>query len=342
MIELATRAYLQEEWSNISSGFQDLSLMQTWEYAEAKAEMGPWRVWRATFVDGELVVGAVQALVRPIPRLGGGLVWINRGPLWRRSANVDPSLLVLMMEELRHHWVEQQHMYLRIAPPIWEAEGELNACERTGCRQVDGSVGWASARLDLSLTIEALRSHLQQKWRNCLNKAERIGFTAQCGSDSVVFHELLASYKTMLQEKQFQTNITPPFLCRLQESLPPGRKLWSFIGRHNEQVLGGILIATYGDTCEYLVGAINEAGRALNAGQFWLWQSVCQMKTLGYRWFDLGGMDPQHTPPGIFHFKAGLGGTPYRLVREFEADDGGWRSRVIRWYVSRVRKATGG
>jgi hypothetical protein len=247
-----------------------------------------------------------------------------------------------MMEELRHHWVEQQHMYLRIAPPIWEADGKLKAFEMTGCRPVEKSVGWASARLDLSRPIEALRSQLQQKWRNCLNKAERLGLTARCGSDDGVFQELLASYEAMLLKRKYQTNITPAFLCRLQGLLPPDRKLWAFTGRHNGQVLGGALIATYGDTCEYLVGAINEAGRALNAGQFWLWQSVCQMKTLGYRWFDLGGMDPKHTPAGIFHFKAGLGGTPYRLVREFDADDGGWRSRGVRWYVSRVRQASGG
>jgi hypothetical protein len=157
-----------------------------------------------------------------------------------------------------------------------------------------------------------------------------------------VFQELIASYKEMLLAKRYQTNITPQFLCHLQGLLPPDHKMWAFVGRHNGQVLGGALMATYGDTCEYVVGAINEAGRAFNAGQFWLWQSVCQMKTLGYRWFDLGGMDPHHTPTGIFHFKAGLGGTPYRLVREFEADDGGWRGRVVRWYVSKVRKASGG
>jgi len=72
-----------------------------------------------------------------------------------------------------------------------------------------------------------------------------------------------------------------------------------------------------------------------------LWQAVCQMKTLGYKWFDLGGMDPELTPSGIFHFKAGLNGTPYRLVSELEGHNGGLRSRALRWYVSRVKNGSG-
>ena len=232
-------------------------------------------------------------------------------------------------------------MYLRIAPPVLENVAVADGLATTDCGQVDAGSGWASARVDLSQTVETLRRQLQQKWRNCLNKAERLGLTAQGGSNEEKFSELIASYNTMLPEKRYQTNITPKFLCRLQAMLPPERKLWAFNARQDRQQLGGILIARYGDTCEYLVGSVNEAGKAHNAGQFLLWQAVCQMKILGYRWFDLGGMDPEHTPAGIFHFKSGLGGTSYRLVGEFEGHDGGWRSRALRWYVSRVRSGSG-
>ena len=63
------------------------------------------------------------------------------------------------------------------------------------------------------------------------------------------------------------------------------------------------------------------------------------MKRQGYRWFDLGGMDPKITPSGIYHFKAGLGGVPHRLVGEVAADDGGWISKVINLRIRRARKA---
>ena len=345
MLNLNPQDFSQSEWTDLVSGYQGLSLLQTWAYAEAKTQMGPrigpWKVWRATFKDEGRILGAAQGMVRPFPWLSGGLVWINRGPLWNRDGGDDPSVLAAMMKELQHYWVEQRGMYLRIAPPALANGGAANALAATGCGQVNGGSGWASARVDLSSTVESLRSQLHQKWRNCLNKAERLGLTTHNSSTDELFSELMVGYDTLLQERKYQTNVTPKFISRLQALLPAEHKLWVFTARQKDQPLGGILIARYGDTCEYLIGSINEAGRALNAGQLLLWQAVCQMKTLGYRWFDLGGMDPEHTPAGIFHFKAGLGGTSYRLVSEYEGHNGGLRSRVLRWYVSRVRSGSG-
>lgn len=341
MLSLNLQDFSQSEWTDLVSGYQGLSLMQTWEYAEAKSQMDPWRVWRATFEDAGRVVGAVQAMVRPFPWLSGGLVWINRGPLWDRDKTGDPTLLVEMMRELQRYWVEQRGMYLRVAPPALENCATADALAASGFGQVNGGPGWASARVDLSQTIESLRGKLQQKWRNCLNKAERLGLTTQDSSSDELLNELMDSYDTMLLERKYQTNVTPKFICRLQSLLPLEHKLRVFTARHEDQPLGGILIAQYGDTCEYLVGSINETGRTLNAGQLLLWQAVSQMKNLGYHWFDLGGMDLEHTPAGIFHFKSGLGGTSYRLVNEFEGHDGGLRSRALKWYVSRVSSGSG-
>ena len=82
--------------------------MQTWEYAQAKATIYSWKVERVIFQDGENIVGALQALVKPIPIIGGGLVWINQGPLWRSSTKGDFSLLVKILKEICRYWVETQ------------------------------------------------------------------------------------------------------------------------------------------------------------------------------------------------------------------------------------------
>ena len=46
--------------------------------------------------------------------------------------------------------------------------------------------------------------------------------------------------------------------------------------------------------------------------------AICEMKKLGYIWFDVGGADPLRTTHGIFHFKEGVNGIPYRLIGEWE------------------------
>ncbi len=173
MIRLVARAFPQNEWDNLVSGFHDLSLMQTWEYAEAKARTGPWKVERLIFVDGEYTVGAVQAMVRQIPGIGGGLVWINQGPLWRKQSEGDVSALVAMLSELRRYWVDERHMYLRITPPIYEGELDVTVIQASGYDLADGVAGWASAIVDLSKSEEQLRKDLRIKWRGDLNSAER-------------------------------------------------------------------------------------------------------------------------------------------------------------------------
>ena len=49
VMRLITKSFSQDDWTGIISEFQDLSLMQTWEYGEAKARTGPWEVERTCF-----------------------------------------------------------------------------------------------------------------------------------------------------------------------------------------------------------------------------------------------------------------------------------------------------
>ena len=226
MTRLLVQDFGQNEWAEIVSEFSDLSLMQTWEYANAKAQTGPWKVERVLFMDGKNIIGAVQALVRTLPWISRGLVWINRGPLWKREEKTDASILIAMMEELRRHWVDKQHMVLRVAPSGNEGELNLEAFEDVGFR-IDGSLpGWASARIDLSRPLDSLRARLQQKWRNCLNKAERCGLVVHSGTEDSIFHEFLEGYNSFLQERRFSTSVTPALLSQLQSLSPSRRKPW--------------------------------------------------------------------------------------------------------------------
>ena len=341
MLSLSIHDFGQNEWAELVSKFQDLSLLQTWEYGLAKAQTGPWKVQRGIFLDNEHVVGAFQALVRTIPGLDRGLVWINRGPLWERDGNPNSSLLLGMIKGLRNYWVDQRHMYLRVAPSSREGQIEAKLLQEIGYRLDESLPGWASERVDFSQPVGTLRGQLQQKWRNCLNKAEKLALVVEAGSETSLFEEFLVEYRKMLTDRQFHSSVTPALLSRLQELLSPERKLWVLAARQGERALGGVLIARYGEVAEYLAGSVNGDGRRVNAGQLLLWRALCEMKDQGYRWFDLGGMHPERTPSGIFHFKAGVGGTPYRLIGEIEAHDGSWINRILRWRVHHAREAVG-
>jgi hypothetical protein len=316
-------------WRAAAAGFVDRSLMQDWAFGDAKAETGPWRAERGLFTQNGRVVGAVQAMIREVPWIGGGLVWINRGPLWRTPAGESPDRLGALLEVLRARWARGGY-YLRVAPPL---EG---ACSAPGF-VATGTPGWASARVDLSAPADVLRAGLHQKWRNALNKAERNGPAVSSGVE--FFSDFCDGFARFLADKKFPTSLTPQFLARLQERFPPERRMVAHLAHVGGAPAGGALIARYDDTAEYLAGFATEAGHGHNVGQLLLWRALIAAKDAGVRWFDVGGMDEARTPEGIYHFKAGLGGAPYRLAGEIEYCPADPRARLVRW---RVRAATGG
>ena len=329
------------EWSRLVGGFEGLSLMQCWEYGEAKRATGPWTVERGVFLDGGEPVGAVQALVRR-PLLGrGGLVWINRGPLWRREAaddGVGVALLLTMLTELRRHFADAAHMYMRVALPVEDGPPPAETVATTGL-SVSSTPGWASARLDLEASLESLRRGLRQNWRNGLAKAERSGIEVESGADGRLFTHFLERYREMTAERRFTTTVTADLLARLQALLPPGRKLETFIARVEERAVATLVATRYGWTSEYLAATTTPEGRSRNAGQLLLWRAVEAAKRQGCRYFDVGGMDPDLTPAGVFRFKRGLGARPYRLLPELEVNGAGLIGRLIRWRVRRARSS---
>jgi lipid II:glycine glycyltransferase (peptidoglycan interpeptide bridge formation enzyme) len=263
---------------------------------------------------------------------------MNQGPLWRRSEKFDVTILPSMMAAIRNYWLDEQHMYLRVAPPIPNNEIGVQDLTASGYRVAEASRGWCSSKIDLSKSVEDLRARLKRKWRGDLNSAERHGVTCEFGSTNELLESFLAHYEAFLDQRGFATVVTPQLLRKLQSLLPEDRKLLVFEGRLGTQSLGGLLIARYGDTALALAGSSPTAeGRALHSGNLVWWQSMLKLREMGYRWLDTGGTDPELTLPGILHFKAGMGATEYQLIGEFESDRSGLFEKAIRWQIRRSR-----
>src|SRR5262249_46525816 len=144
-------------------------------------------------------------------------------------------------------------------------------------------------------------------WKASLKKAKTAGVTVELGTQDELLNEINGEYRKLLIRNHYESPVRPAFLEMFQKLASSDHKLLCLVARFDGKSQGGILIARYGDTCEYLVGAVSTQGRELSAGQLLLWNSVIHAKEMGYRWFDLGGTDPANTPKGILYFKQGLG-----------------------------------
>ncbi len=332
MFDVAPKDFDAQAWDAAVADLDGLSLVQTWAYGEAKARTGPWRVERGEISRDGRPVALFQALIRNLPMgLPRGLAWINRAPL--RSADDDGAApLADCLAALNRHFAEQRGLYLRVAPPVFDA---------TPVEDVDGlrpaAAGWASAILDLTPPAEDLRRHLKGKWRGHLNKGERAGLDVRSGADDDLFAAFVDHHRQLIEDRGFATTLTPDLLACLQDLLPNERKMTVWLAYRDGDLLGSVLMARYGDTCEYLAGNINPEGRRLNTGQVLLWQALTAMREAGCRRLDVSGMDPDTTPDGILTFKQGLGATPYRLTAELESAAGGLLARLVRWRVGLAR-----
>lgn len=345
MLRFVVQSFTEAKWRALTGGAAGLSLIQTWAYGAAKAETGPWHVERGVFVGagangGETVVGAAQALIRRAPLIPGGLVWINRAPLALGPA--EEATRTAMLDALRRHYVTCNGYYLRVAPAETESGRDAAVADEGGFRSA-GFAGWASAVLDLAPEPEALRQGLHQKWRNCLNKAERQDLAVVEATDGVAFARYLDGHRRQAESTGFAGTVTADFLATLQRHLPASQKLRALVASDAAgEAIAGALVATYGATAEYLAAFATDAGRKANAGQLLLWRAIADARERGCRRFDLGGMDPDLTPAGIYRFKEQVGGTPYRLAAEIEASPGGAVAALVRRRTNAARAAGAG
>ena len=332
------RDFGQDEWNGIVSDMGTLSLMQTWEFGEAKALTGPWKVSRSVFRKDDDILGAAQVMIRTIPFLNRGLVWVNRAPLFKNSDIIQSDVYIDMLSELKKYWVDKKNMYLRIAPPLMAIDENYAIFEKVGYLRTTKTDGWVSEIVDLSRSTEELHKGLQRNWRRNLKKAESSAVICEIGTSVVLVDEVLDDYKMLLNRRRFNTNLTPEFIRTMQNLLPNSRKMPVFVcSRKDKEVLGSILIATYGNTCMSLIGTIYNPDGEVGVNHYLIWNAICEMKKRGFMWFDVGGAHPNNTLPGILYFKRGLNGKQYSLMGEVDSYNSGFLSRMIKKRIESER-----
>jgi len=331
MIRFAPGEFSQQDWIARTKVYPHGTLMQDWAYGEAKAAVDGWRIERGVLSNDGGELGVAQVLLRPLPFLGGGLAWINRGPLCTDGADYPA-----MLSALADYYAARGGFYLRIAPAHDAASVDETAIARAGFRPTPVA-GWASSVLDLEAEPAALRDGLRQNWRNALNKAERSDCQIETVAGDTGFDAFLAEYAAFLKSRGIETTVTADLLAALYERIGADR-LPCYRATHDGVPLGSVLVVRTADRVEYLAGTLLDAGRPFNVGQLLLWHAILEARKSGVRQFDLGGMDPDRTPKGIFEFKSGVNGRAYRLASEIEVGSGGLRSALVRWRVARARR----
>ncbi len=327
----------RDSWNNLISASTNINLMQTWEYGDAKTHSENIQVLRLAIFKSNTPVAVAQTFIKKIPIIGK-IARINRGPIvlsndWQTNNTTSIEAICFLYK----YWLTQNKVPLLISPNIIRDDTTAKALLNIGLRP-SSTAPWASITVDLCADENTLRKKLDIKWRNCLNKSERMDIKFETSSDEEGLLLLMKKYNDMKKAKKFSGPSESLFykMHKMCDDSNNSSNTTVFFAIKNGQRVAGILIAGFLDTCHYLIGWNSDEGRKLNAHNFLLWHGMLHFKLAGFKWFDLGGIDTnsKHT---ISRFKQGIGGVKYTLIGEYEAFPNSVYYTIIHKIIKTVR-----
>ena len=296
--------------------FEDSTLYQTWSYGAVR-----WGARNLSHLvlkkDGE-VLGITQVRVVRPTRFKFGMAYIRWGPLCqRRGTKLDPEIVAIMARALEDEYVNRRKLFLRILPNAFSGSARAvaiqNAFSRFSPEPLSSDNTYRTFVLDLAPAIEELRAKLDKKWRNQLSRSEKNNLKIVSGTGDENYRTFSVIYNQMRKRKTFETTVDVEEFGRIQRDLAEPQRMKVLICEDGGTPVAGLVASAMGDSAIYLLGATSDQGLNSKGAYLLQWTLIKWLKENGFRWYDLGGIDPEQNP-GVYHFKQGLSGTDVTQV----------------------------
>ncbi len=295
-----------KDWREFLAQSKNSNWMQTWNYAQASFEADHLVTKIALIERQGLPIGMMS--VQEIKFGPAQIVNLKRGPLWF----IDPTqeLIVEFAEKFRNEFPKKLFQRLRWIPEMELQPSSVERLEKIGFKL--RTENFVTALVNLRQPLFEIKKNLQQKWRNCLNKAERSSLQIEVQTNN----RNLSSFLKFYQYHQHQRNYKGPSLRFLKTEFRDSEKtkdhffVWAYVDHFP---VAAIAITCHGSTAAYRIGWNNPSGRKHNAHYALLWKAIEVSKELGHAHFDLGGLLADEAA-GVTHFKKGLNGHEMKLA----------------------------
>lgn len=302
-------------WQNIIKMFDDANIYQTWSYGLIK--YGRKNISHLVFEKNGSIVAATQVRIVKIPFINAGIAYVRWGPLWQ-STSIRNNIEVFRqaIRALYNEYVFHRGMILRLFPILFNNDSDvfLSILKEEGFERVSKLRNEKTLLIDLIPSLEDLRKGLKQKWRNCLNSAEKSGLQVIEGYDDKLFEIFIRIYRDMLDRKKFVPTSDINEFRLIQQYLPDDLKMKVFICRSNTDFLAGAICSVIGKTGIYLFGATSKVGMKSKGSYLIQWKIIKWLKEKNCFFYDLHGINPI-VNPGTYKFKVGLSGTNGKEVQ---------------------------
>ena len=312
--------------------FEDANIYQTWSYGEVR--WGRKSLSHLVLKRNDEIVGMAQLrIIRPT-RFNFGMAYLRWGPICHRlGTELDAGVVVAMARALHQEYVSNRRLLLQILPNAFmgSTRGELFQSAFSNFTQEASTSAnlYRTFVLHLTPSISELRKNLDPKWRNKLAQSEKKGLKVIAGNGIDEYRTFCRMYQEMWKRKAFETTVDVEEFGRIQQSLPEGHRMRVLICEQGAVPLAGIVISAMGDSAIYLLGATSDEGLNAKGAYLLQWTMIQWLKERGFKWYDLGGIDPQGNP-GVFSFKRGLSASDVAQLTPFVGCTSVVSSAVVR------------
>ncbi len=295
----------KDMWNQCLSNFDDANVYQTWSFP--KVALSENNFQHLALFSGDDLIGLALVRLKSLSILQLGFAYVFRGPLWQfKNKKNDISQLNNIFEELFKEFTIKRNLYLRIRPFLFFENGKrqeiLNKAYFTRNNNI---LPYRSIRLSLLDSLDKIEGSFRRTWRQELHKSQKNNLIVTSGNDDKLFEIFLDNYHEMHNRKKFHEYVNIDKFRKLQHNLDESQKLKIFIALSNSQPAASLAISAIGDTGIAISGGTNELGLRTNASYLLQWEAIKWLKSIGCKYYDLGGINRIKNPGG-YVWKTGI------------------------------------
>jgi lipid II:glycine glycyltransferase (peptidoglycan interpeptide bridge formation enzyme) len=275
--------------------------LQLWGWGDLKVAHG-WKAYRLFLHDSEeVVIGAVQLLIRRLPWPLGSLAYVPRGPVVDESNRGD--LLLALVD------------YIKRVPHSVAITIEPDSEEYVvpqGWRQSENHILPArTIILDLTRPEPELLNDMAKKTRQYIRKSaseaikiKKVNNREELSKCIAVYQETAKRAKFDMHAKQYYYDV----FDKLGDHSPV------FAAYVDNQPVAFLWLAISADTAFELYGGMNDLGQQLRANYALKWHAIRKCKEWGLKRYDFGGL----LDGGVTTFKLGWAEKETELAGTFD------------------------
>ncbi|MBI1301441.1 MAG: peptidoglycan bridge formation glycyltransferase FemA/FemB family protein [Alphaproteobacteria bacterium] len=298
----------QEDWERDFARVRRSNLLQSRDYASVMTRMNQQAVRQAyIFINGKKA-GIFQVLEAGIFKKMIHGVILDRGPLWFEGFG-SVAHFTAFLDSFTGEFPQRFGRKIRFLPEMEKSESVKSILQKAGFRQRQEAT-YKTIWLDLTRDERVLRDGLHKKWRNMLNKSEKVEMQIVLSDKGEYFDWAIHNY-TMDKAMRGYDGPSAKTVALLAQQFSRGKNMIIATAMLEGVPIASIVVLIHGSSATYQIGYTSDKGREACAHHLLLWRMVLELKERHIYDFDLGGINED--TKGIKRFKTGFGGEVFEI-----------------------------